>query len=164
MDFIEKFGWSWSLASILGSAISGRNSLSQNEGQTSRSFKFFDEIQKFIQKLKEKVELDHLKSWPQFWQFWTLDDCNVSCWADGTNPIMDFDLWALGLPSPMKNKKNFWLLYKKMPFFEILHVNHKNKYSSSDLISWLNSRHYSHPKFKIANIEVNFWKGACQLC
>ena len=61
--------------------------------------------------------------WPQCWQFWTLDDCNVSCWADGTSPIMDFDSWALGLSSPMKNKKKFfWLLWKKMPFFEILHV------------------------------------------
>ena len=89
LDFIEKFGWSWSLASILGSAISGRNSLSQNEGQTSRSFKFFDEIQKFIQKLKEKVELDHLKSWPQFWQFWTLNDCNVSSWVSWSNLMMN---------------------------------------------------------------------------
>ena len=53
---------------------------------------------------------------------------NVRCWVDGKNPIMDFDLWVLGLSSPMKNKKKFfWLLYKEMPFFEILHVNiHKS--------------------------------------
>ena len=61
--------------------------------------------------------LDDLDVWPPFQtppplccQFWTLDDCNVSCWADGTNPIMDFDLWALGLSSPMKNKKKFLTL------------------------------------------------------
>ena len=71
----------------------------------------------------KKVDRDLPKSWPQCWQFWTLDDCKIGCWADGTNPIMDFDLWALGLSSPMKNKKKFfWLLWKKMPFFEILHV------------------------------------------
>ena len=71
----------------------------------------------------KKVDRDPPKSWPQCWQFWTFDDCNVSFWADGTSPIMDFDLWALGLSSPMKNKKKFfWLLWKKMPFFEILHV------------------------------------------
>ena len=39
-----------------------------------------------------------------------------------------------------------------------MHMNHNNNYSSSDLISWLNSRHYSHPKFKIVKIEVNFWR------
>ena len=44
-----------------------------------------------------------------------------------------------------------------------MHMNHNNNYSSSDLISWLNSRHYSHPKFKIVNIKVNFWEGARQL-
>ena len=71
----------------------------------------------------KKVDGHPFKSWPQCCQFWTLDDCNVSCWADGTSPIMDFDSWALGLSSPMKNKKKFfWLLWKKMPFFEILHV------------------------------------------
>ena len=71
----------------------------------------------------KKVDGHPPKSWPQCWQFWTLDDCNVSCWADGTSLIMDFDSWALGLSSPMKNKKKFfWLLWKKMPFFEILHV------------------------------------------
>ena len=65
----------------------------------------------------KKVEGDPPKSWPQCWQFWTLDDCNVSCWADGTNPIMDFDLWALGLSSPMKNKKKiFDSCIKKCPF------------------------------------------------
>ena len=35
----------------------------------------------------------------------------------------------------------------------IMHMNHNNNYSSSDLISWLNSRHYSHPKFKIEKIQ-----------
>ena len=33
----------------------------------------------------------------------------------------------------------------------------------SDLFHLLNSWHYSHPKFKIVNIEVNFWDGPCQL-
>ena len=33
----------------------------------------------------------------------------------------------------------------------------------SDLFHVLNSRHYSHPKFKIVKIEVNFWEGPTQL-
>ena len=33
----------------------------------------------------------------------------------------------------------------------------------SDLFHLLNSRNYSHPKFKIVNIEVKFWEGAPQL-
>ena len=33
----------------------------------------------------------------------------------------------------------------------------------SDLFHLLNSWHYSHPKFKIVNIEVNFWEGPPQL-
>ena len=32
-----------------------------------------------------------------------------------------------------------------------------------DLFHLLNSRHYSHPKFKIVKIEVNFWEGPTQL-
>ena len=45
----------------------------------------------------------------------------------------------------------------------MVYMNHDNNNSSSDLISWLNSQNYSHPKFKIVNIEVNFWEGARQL-
>ena len=37
--------------------------------------------------------------------------------ADGTNPIINFESWALGLSSP-----NFLLLSKKVSFFEILPV------------------------------------------
>ena len=86
--------------------------------------KIYIKIERISPRAIKKVEWDPLKSWPQFGQFWTLVDCNFSYWADGTNPIMDFDSWALELSSPWKTKKKFfWLLYKKMPFFEILHVN-----------------------------------------
>ena len=54
----------------------------------------------------KKVDGHPPKSWPQCWQFWTLDYCNVGCWADGTNPIIDFESLALGLSYPMK--KNFF--------------------------------------------------------
>ena len=86
--------------------------------------KIYIKIERISPRAIKKVDGHPPKSWPQCWQFWTLDDYNVSCWADGTNPIMDFESWALGLSSPMTNKKKFsWLLWKKMSFFEILHVN-----------------------------------------
>ena len=89
----------------------------------------------------KKVDRHPPKSWPQCCQFWTLDDCNVSCWADGTSPIMDFDLWALGLSSPMKNKKNFFdSCGKKTPFFKILHVKkifHKRTRSQVNVGTYL---------------------------
>ena len=49
-------------------------------------------------------------------------DLNFELWmtvmsAVGTNPIMDFDSWALGLSSPMKNKKKIFDFRKlKCPF------------------------------------------------
>ena len=74
-------------------------------------------IERISPRAIKKVDGHPPKSWPQCWQFWTLDDCNVSCWADGTSPIMDFDSWALGLSSPMKNKKKFFdSCGKKCPF------------------------------------------------
>ena len=116
--FIYIFGFHWKIWMILMFGLHFRllyfcilcqNSQGQNGGQTSRSSKFFNEIQKIHIKIErispraiKKVEWDPLKSWPLFWQFWTLDDCNVNCWADGKNPIIDFELWALGLSSPMK--------------------------------------------------------------
>ena len=39
----------------------------------------------------KKADRCPLKSWPQFWQYLTLDDCNVGCWADGTNLTIDYE-------------------------------------------------------------------------
>ena len=46
--------------------------------------------------------------------------------ADGTNPIINFESWALGLSSPMKNKKKFfYFCLKKCHFSKFCMLNNK---------------------------------------
>ena len=67
--------------------------------------KIYVKIERISPRAIKKVDGDPPKSWPQFWQFWTLDDCNVSCWADGTNLIINFESWALGLSEESRSPK-----------------------------------------------------------
>ena len=137
------------MASISDSSISAfyaeiTEAKMEAKHQDHPNFSMKSRIHIKIERVIKKVECHPLKSLPQFWQFWTLDDCNVGCWADGTNPIINFESWALGLSFPIKNKKKIFFCFciKKCHFSKFcMLINYRGglKYPKPDYLTrdWL---------------------------
>ena len=66
--------------------------------------KIYIKIETISPRAIKKVDGDPPKSWPQFWQFWTLDDCNVGCCCYGSHALF------LTLKNKIQNEQFFRVL------------------------------------------------------
>ena len=85
--FIYIFGFHWKILPILMFGI--HSGLSYFCQKFQWNPKIYIKIERISPRAIKKVDGHPFKSWPQCWQFWTLDDCNVDCWVSWSNLMMN---------------------------------------------------------------------------